>query len=57
MGEDETTLDILLEAYDDGRQRCARDLRAFTEPLYAWCEQLVQPSLPADWRTQLDTAN
>ena len=54
MSEGETTLDILLEAYDDGCERCARDLRAFTEPLYAWCDQLVQPRLPADWRGKLD---
>lgn len=54
MSDKETTLDILLEANDEGCRLYERDLWEFTESLYEFCDRLVQPRLPDDWRARLD---
>jgi hypothetical protein len=53
MGGNESTFDILLEAYQEGCRRYEQDLWDFTEPLYEFCDRLVQPKLPDDWRDQV----
>ena len=53
MHREESTYDILLEAYEDGCRRIEQDLWEFTEPLYEFCDRLVQPRLPDDWPKQV----